>query len=67
LLVYIHIATIHVVGTVEVHITVNNITVLGVAQQYFMANSCFYLGLYVKCSISLSGFNQVRSFLTDFA
>jgi hypothetical protein len=52
-------ATIRSVCTVEVHITVNNITVLCVAKQYFMANLCFdmnkiYLGIHVMCTIVLS-------------
>jgi hypothetical protein len=54
----------HSVCIVEIHDTVNNIKILTVAQNFFVANLCSwqnkkYLGLNVKCLIFLLGFNQI--------
>ena len=62
----------HSVCIVDVHVTVNNIKILSVAQQCFLCriyaagNNETYLGLNVKCPIFLSDFNQIGSFTTDF-
>jgi hypothetical protein len=59
----------HPVCIVELHVTVDNITILSVAQKCFYgkfshvtSNDITYLGLHGKCLIVLSNFNQVWSF-----
>jgi hypothetical protein len=60
------------VGIVELHVTVNRMKILIVAQQRFYwrvnvaGNNKSYLGLHVKCPISLSNFNKIWSLWTDF-
>jgi hypothetical protein len=59
------------VCTVELHVTVSNTKIFGVAQNCGIAihvagNNKMYLGLHVKCPILLSNFNQIWSFSTQY-